>query len=209
MLQETAADLRVPRSATRRASDPSLDSARSSTGRPRRPVAEGLGSRVGRCSALIIFYMVVAILATWPFVLSLKDTLTANGDPSQHLWIMNWNKSVFAPVEVAILRGPSVSKSAPRLACFLRSRFNPRCSCPSRSLRNSFDILLFNIIWMIGLITTGLGVFVLAWTVTGHRAASAVGGLLAILSGPVMLHAHTHLELAFCSALLPCYWPRG
>ena len=37
----------------------------------------------------------------------------------------------------------------------------------------------------------------LAWHVVRDRACAAMAGLLAILSGPVMLHAHAHLELIY------------
>ncbi len=151
-------------------------------------------------SVLTVFYAVAAVLATWPFVLSFKDTLTANGDPSQHLWIMNWNKN-------CVLQGKSpffcpdlhYPVGAP-LGLFSPLHLQSALFIPLSLLTHN-DILSYNIIWLIGLVTTGLGVFALAWQVTGNRSASAIGGLLAMLSAPVMLHAHAHLELHFIGTI--------
>jgi hypothetical protein len=151
-------------------------------------------------ATLTLFYMAVALIATWPFVLSFKDTLTANGDPSQHLWIMNWNKACLlewkSPFLCETLQYPVGAPLGLFSPLYLQSAmFVPL------SLATHNDILSYNVIWLTGLVTTGLGVFILAWQVTGNRAASAIGGLLAMLSTPVMLHAHCHLELHFVGTI--------
>jgi len=63
------------------------------------------------------------------------------------------------------------------------------------SLISSNDVLCYNAIWFFNLCFTGLGTFVLVWYVLRDRASACLGGLLAMLSGPVLLHAHGHVEL--------------
>ena len=59
------------------------------------------------------------------------------------------------------------------------------------------DVLCYNIVWMTGLLLTGLGTSLLAWHLLGHRACAAFAGLLAMLSAPMMIHAGAHLELIY------------
>ena len=159
--------------------------------------------------ALTIFYTAAAVLATWPFVLSWADTLPAPGDSAQHLWIMNWNKRCLlegkSPFFCAQLQYPI---GVP-LGAFSPLHVQSALFVPISLLTHN-DVLSYNVIWLIGFVTTGLGVFFLAWRVTGHRAASAIGGLVAMLGGPVMLHAHAHLELHFIGpiALFLAAWLR-
>src|SRR5262249_40667374 len=57
------------------------------------------------------------------------------------------------------------------------------------------DVLCYNLVWGANIVFTGLGTFVLAWRVLRCRASAFFGGLSAMLSGPVLLHALGHLEL--------------
>ncbi len=59
------------------------------------------------------------------------------------------------------------------------------------------DIVCYNLLRAAGMIATGLGTFALAWYVVRNRPAAILGGLLAMLSGPMMLHGHGHLELVY------------
>jgi hypothetical protein len=59
------------------------------------------------------------------------------------------------------------------------------------------DVLCFNLIWLTGILFTGLGTFALIRQVLRDRACAAFGGLVAMLSGPMLQHAQAHLELVF------------
>ena len=50
---------------------------------------------------------------------------------------------------------------------------------------------------MFGLLLAGLGTALLGWFVLRDRACAAFGGLLAMLSAPMMIHAAGHLELIY------------
>src|SRR5262249_10545880 len=58
-----------------------------------------------------------------------------------------------------------------------------------------------------GFLLAGMGTFVLAWEVVRHRAAACLGGLLAVLGGPMMLHAHGHLEVIYVGLFPPFLTP--
>ena len=197
----------VPRTAPRRRSlhstlEPTVDrSAPPSLGR--KPAAwQVLG-------AVALFYAAVIVFATWPFCFSCRDTLHALGDPCQHLWIMNWYKSCLLQMKSPFFCDQLQYPLGVPLGLFSPLHLQSALFLPLSIVTQS-DVLSYNIIWMIGLVSTGLGIYVLAWEVTGHRAASVMGGMLGLLSGPVMLHAHAHLELLFVGtvALFLAAWIR-
>ncbi|MEO6809678.1 MAG: hypothetical protein ABI353_11255, partial [Isosphaeraceae bacterium] len=139
---------------------------------------------------------VCALLASWPRVLTFGSTLPTLADPLQHLWIMRWYRTCLLEGRPLWLC-PEVQ--APIGAPL--GNFSPLHAQAILYLPLSFlfknNILCYNLIWLTGMVLTGLGTFALAWSVTRDRPCSAIGGLLAMLSAPMMLHGTAHLELIF------------
>ena len=114
-------------------------------------------------------------------------------DPLEHLWIMRWSE-----------------------ACLLQDRspfFCPGLNYPTGLPLGAFptmhvqtlgylalglltdnDVIRFNVLWSFGLVSTGLGTFVLVWWTVRKLGPSWLAGLGAMLSGPMLMHAHGHLE---------------
>lgn len=142
------------------------------------------------------FLTVCALLASWPRVLTFGSTLPTLADPLQHIWVMRWYRTCLLEGRPLWLC-PEIQ--APIGAPF--GNFSPLHAQALLDLPLSFlfknKILCYNLIWLIGMVFTGLGTYALAWRVTRDRASSAVGGLLAMLSAPMMLHGTAHLELIF------------
>jgi hypothetical protein len=63
------------------------------------------------------------------------------------------------------------------------------------------DVLCFNLIWLVGMVFTGLGTFVWLCHVLRDSACAAFGGLLVMLSGPMLQHAQGHLELVYLGSV--------
>jgi hypothetical protein len=68
------------------------------------------------------------------------------------------------------------------------------------SLITKNDILCYNLIWTFGMLLAGLGTASLGWYVLRDRTCAAFGGLLAMLSAPMLIHATGHLELIYVGA---------
>jgi hypothetical protein len=68
------------------------------------------------------------------------------------------------------------------------------------SLAISNDVLCYNLLWMFGMVTTGLGTFLLAWRVIRDRWCAGFGGMLAMLSAPMLFHGAAQLELIYLGA---------
>lgn len=145
-------------------------------------------------------YTAAALAATWPFIFSFKTNLPASGDPSQHLWIMRWNRDCLLEGRLPFVCPELQAPVGAPLGLFSPLHVQSILFTPL-SLAIDNDVLTYNLIWLIGLVTTGLGTYALAWTVVRDRLSAAVGGLLAMLSAPVLLHAHAHLELHFLGGL--------
>ena len=142
------------------------------------------------------FYLVCLAIATWPRVLSFRSCLPERFDSLQHLWIMRWYKTCLLegrPVFVC----PEIQHpiGAP-LGNFSSLHLQALLYLPL-SLATANDALCYNLIWLFGLLTTGLGTYVLIWYVLRDRACAAFGGMLAMLNTPLLMHAHAHLELIY------------
>jgi len=141
-------------------------------------------------------YFVLASLATWPVVTRFGREIPGElTDPLEHLWIMRWLRScliegrnplfcpaIQAPVGVPLGYFPTLHLQT---ALYLILR-----------LLTSNDAAIFTAIWFVGFVATGLASFGLArWALPGLGAGVAwVAGLGVMLCGPMLMHAHGHLE---------------
>jgi hypothetical protein len=144
---------------------------------------------------VLFFYSGCLLVATWPAAQTLSTRLPGSqADPLQALWVMRWYKDCLlqgsSPLHCPHIQYPI---GAP-LGNFSPLHFQALLYLPL-SLVIGNDVLCYNLIWLFNLLFTGLGTFVLAWHVVRDRASAAFAGLAAMLSGPVLLHAHGHLEL--------------
>lgn len=161
------------------------------------------GSReLGR---VLLLYLACLAVAIAPLLAHLHDHLPCLSgdlaDPLQHLWIMRWYKAcafegrspVLSP-EVQYPIGAAIGNYSPlHLQSLLFAPF---------SLATSNDVLSFNLVWCLGLLSTGIGTHILARRVVGSPPAAAVAGALVMLGAPVMIHARaTHLELVFLGSI--------
>ena len=141
-------------------------------------------------------YLLMAVLATWPvaaqFGAAIPGELT---DPLEHLWIMRWLRScllegrnplfcpeIQAPVGVPLGYFPTLHLQTV-LYILLR-------------VVTANDAAIFTTIWFVGFVATGLASFGLArWAIPGlDRGVAWVAGLGVMLCGPMLMHAHGHLE---------------
>ena len=141
-------------------------------------------------------YFAAASLATWPVVTRFGAEIPGElTDPLEHLWIMRWLRScliegrnplfcpsIQAPVGVPLGAFPTLHLQT---VGYILLR-----------LVTSNDAAIFTVIWFVGFLATGLASFGLArWAVPGLGAGVAwVAGLGVMLCGPMLMHAHGHLE---------------
>ncbi|CAN5703357.1 hypothetical protein BH23PLA1_BH23PLA1_11030 [soil metagenome] len=153
-----------------------------------------LGGKTPLLAALI--YSAAVVVATWPFVLTIGSRLPSDVDPLQHLWVLRWYQSCMlegkSPLHCPDIQAP-VGAS---IGFFSPLHLQALLFMPT-SIVSGNDALAYNLAWFAGFLLTGLGTFALAWHVLRQRASAIVSGLLAMLSGPVLVHSHAHIELIF------------
>jgi hypothetical protein len=139
-------------------------------------------------------YGLVAVAASWPLAACATTHLPPGfSDPAIHLWTMRWYRA-------CLVEGRSPFFCSELLAPL----GTPMGFLPPMVLQSAVyvvltglglpDILSFNLIWFGAIVTTGLGVLVLAWWAVGDRGAAVLAGLLAMLSGPVQYFGRSELE---------------
>ena len=141
-------------------------------------------------------YFLATSVATWPVVTRFGSEIPGElTDPLEHLWIMRWLRSclldgrnplfcplIQAPVGVPLGAFPTLHLQT---ALYLLLR-----------LLTSNDAAIFTSIWFLGFVATGLASFGLArWAIPGLSGGVAwTAGLGMMLCGPMLMHAHGHLE---------------
>ena len=152
-------------------------------------------SRRAALTALAL-YGVALVAATWPFVKTFAGRLPSIGDPSQHLWVMRWYKASLlagrSPLVCPELQYPVGAPIGNFSPLHLQSLLYAVASTFSAN-----DVLCYNVVWACGFLLTGMGTFALARHVLRDDQGAFLAGLLAMISGPVMIHSHAHTELIY------------
>jgi hypothetical protein len=145
-------------------------------------------------AAVAASYLACVSVATFPVVLGFNHAIPGQlTDPLEHLWIIRWS-------EACLLEGrspffcPSLNfPTGVPLGYFPPMHFQTAAYL-TMGLVTSNDVARFNVLWFFGFLGTGLGTFLLAWWTVRNAWAAWLAGLGAMLSGPMLMHAHGHLE---------------
>ena len=121
------------------------------------------------------FYTLCVSLATWPRVLWFRSCLPTLFDPLEHLWIMRWYKACLLEGQSLVFCPEIHYPTGVPLGNFTPMHFQALLYIPL-SLVIANDVLCYNLIWMFGMVTTGLGTFLLAWRVVRDGGVPASAG---------------------------------
>jgi hypothetical protein len=146
--------------------------------------------------AILAFHMICLFAATYPAVRTFPSRrIGAPGDPYQHLWVMRWYRTCLLEGRLPVVCPELQYPIGAPLGNYSPLHIQSLLYIPLSAVFD--DVLSYNVIWLVGMLSTGLGTSVLIWQVIRHRGASAFGGMLAMLSMPMMLHGLVHLDLIF------------
>lgn len=158
-------------------------------------------SRIGWRGFLVALavYTLALSAATYPRVRDLGTKLPSVTDPVTELSIMRWHRDCWLAGRPAAWRPDVQAPVGAAMGQLPPLRLHSLLYVPlSAALRD--DTLCYNVLWLLGFLGTGLGTMLLAWEVVGDRPAAGLAGLLAMLSGPMMMHGLGHLELVTVGA---------
>jgi len=168
-----------------------------------RSSGEGPSARLGLKVplAVLVFYVLVVVGATYPRVTMVRDTLPGyRCDPLCHLWVMNWYKSCLAEGKSHVYCPDLQYPTGAPLSNFPSMLFQSLLYIPLSSILKN-DVLSYNIVWFLGFVFSGFSVFVLAWTLLRNRLGATYAGLAGMLCTPMMLHGHGHLEFVYAGSM--------
>jgi hypothetical protein len=154
--------------------------------------------------AVLAFYTACLAGATWPFAKTFPRKLVPSlFDPLQHLWVMKWYKVCLLEGRSPVLCPEIQYPIGAPLGNYSPLHLQALLYVPI-SLVFPDDVVSYNLVWLCGMLFTGVGTYLLIWHLVRHKPSACFGGMLAMLSGPMMLHGRAHLELIFLGGF-PCF----
>lgn len=146
-------------------------------------------------AVVLAFHAACLAAATYPLITRLRSTLPGNWiDPYQHLWIMRWYKSCLLAGRSPLISPDLQYPVGAPLGLFSPLHYQSLLYIPLSFVINN-DYFCYNLVWISSLLLTGLGTTFLIWHVLRDRICAGFGGMLAMLSAPVLIHSFDHLEL--------------
>lgn len=140
-----------------------------------------------------VFYLICLTLATWPAVPRMATCLPSRVDPLAHIWTMRWYKSCLLEGKLPFYCPEIQYPVGAALGTLPPMHFQTLLFIPL-SFVLSNDILCYNIIRTIAFLLTGLGTLMLIWQIVRDRWVATVGGMLAMLSQPMLFFSQAELE---------------
>jgi hypothetical protein len=156
---------------------------------------EGLWPGARTVAGVALLYVACIAIATYPMITQLGSRIPSLGDPCQHLWVMHWYKSCLMEGRVNPFFCRDIQYPVGAFLGYLSPLLLQSLEYLILSQFTGNDALCYNIIWICAFVGTGMGTFLLCWFAVRDRACAALGGLLAMLSGPMMLHGGAHVDL--------------
>jgi hypothetical protein len=155
-------------------------------------------NRARDAAAATAAYAALTIVFTWPAAAGLaRDVPSDFGDPLLNAWILAWdathlgrgwwNANIFHPHPLALAYSEHLLPQAIQILPVYALTKNP--------------ILCYNLLFLSTFVLSGLGMFLLARELTGHRAAAFVAGL-AFAFAPYRIASLPHLQV-LSSAWMP------
>lgn len=146
--------------------------------------------------ALLALMIAATVAATWPLATHMTTDHPWGGpDTLQHLWVMRWYRTCLLEGRSPWLCPELQYPVGAPLGNFSPLHYQALLYLPLATFVSDNDLYCYNLIWMFGFVSTGVGTAALAWHVARSRPAAALAGLLALWSTPVRLHGYGHLEL--------------
>jgi hypothetical protein len=149
---------------------------------------------------LAVVYASALAVATYPMVLHLGTMLPSMADPIQHLWVMRWYLACLTNGQSPLLCTGIQYPTGVEIGLFSPLILQSALFGLIKPFAHN-DILTYNLIALIGFVGTGLSTFALAYHFVADRASASLAGLLAMLSGPMMIHGFGHLDIVFLAGI--------
>jgi hypothetical protein len=150
---------------------------------------------------VLVFFLLVAILFTWPLVLHLHDGIVGgHGDPLLNSWIISWDAKTIFTHPTRLFQGNIIYPSRDVLA-YSEHQFTLGLIAAPVYLIFRNPILAYNFLIFFCIIFSGFGCYLLVKELTGSRWGGLAGGLFFALC-PYKISQFSHIQIFF-SPFLP------
>ncbi|MBN2028438.1 MAG: glycosyltransferase family 39 protein [Actinobacteria bacterium] len=150
---------------------------------------------------VLVFFLLVAILFTWPLVLHLHDGIVGgHGDPLLNSWIISWDARTIFTNPAGLFQGNIIYPSRDVLA-YSEHQFTLGVIAAPVYLVFHNPILAYNFLIFFCIIFSGFGCYLLIKELTGSRWGALAGGLFFALC-PYKISQFSHIQIFF-SPFLP------
>jgi hypothetical protein len=153
-----------------------------------------------RESAVIIFYLAIAMGLTWPMARHLQSAVPDLGDPLLTSWILDWVGHGLTHQPLRLYDAPIFHPSRLPLA-YSENLIAVGLLVLPFQIAGASAVALNNIALLLGFALSGYGAFVLARMISGSTAGALVAGVLFAFA-PYKFDHISHLQIVF-SAWVP------
>jgi hypothetical protein len=141
---------------------------------------------------------------TWPQAQFLKTKVAAHNDPFLSIWRLGWiahalrtdprhlfDANIFHPEHTTLAYSDATFLEGALAAPFLWAKFSP--------------VAVYNVLLLAGIVTSGIGMFVLVHHLTGNENAALVSAAVFMLA-PYRIEHYMHLELQWTAWIPLALW---
>ena len=141
----------------------------------------------------LVFYLVCLTWATWPAIPRMASALPSRVDPLAHIGTMRWNKACLLAGRLPF-HNPNIQYPVgAALGTLPPMHFQTLLYVPL-SFVFANDILCYNLIRTFSMLLTAVGTSLLVWRIVSDRWVALLGGLLMMLSQPMLFFSQAELE---------------
>lgn len=133
--------------------------------------------RVLRAIGVYVFFLLVAVVLTWPLALNLRTTVSDLGDPLLNVWIINWDQYALTHAPLHLFDAPMYYPAKYPLA-YSENMLGIALVTMPFYLAGAAPVTVYNIAVLLGFAFAALGGYVLGRVITGRFMPSIVAGLL-------------------------------
>ncbi|NPV58081.1 MAG: hypothetical protein HPY75_00295 [Actinobacteria bacterium] len=147
-------------------------------------------------SLVLAFFLVAAVLFTWPLVLHVHDGIVGgHGDPLLNTWIISWDARTIFTHPTRLFQGNIIYPSRDVLA-YSEHQFTLGLIAAPVYFVSRNPILAYNFLVFFCIVVSGLGCYLLIKELTGSRWGGLAGGLFYALF-PYKIGQLSHIQIFF------------
>ncbi len=143
---------------------------------------------------IFLLFLALTLLLTYPLVLDLDHGVRDPGDPLLNSWILASNVRKIASLDWRGFFDANIFYPYQRTLAYSELLFTQSLFAFPVLRISGNPILAYNIVFLLAFITSGFGMYLLAWSLTKNTAAGVVAGIIYAFS-PFMFAHLSHLQI--------------